>query len=124
MPTQSTTSPPPAPAASPTLDDAELARFAALSAEWWDPKGKFRPLHQIGPVRLQFVRDRLVEHFAARGDTPAGDAGSLTGRPLPVDRLKPLAGLRKNSQTPVTWAFRDETAPDWRAVVEAAMPER
>ena len=94
MPTQSTTSPPPAPAASPTLDDAELARFAALSAEWWDPKGKFRPLHQIGPVRLQFVRDRLVEHFAARGDTPAGDAGSLTGRPLPVDRLKPLAGLR------------------------------
>lgn len=59
-----------------TLDDAELARFAALAAEWWDPKGKFRPLHQIGPVRLQFVRDRLIEHFKLE---PRG--------------LKPLAGL-------------------------------
>jgi 2-polyprenyl-6-hydroxyphenyl methylase/3-demethylubiquinone-9 3-methyltransferase len=60
-----------------TLDDAELARFAALSAEWWDPKGKFRPLHQIGPIRLGFARDRMVEHFGLQGGG-----------------LKPLAGLR------------------------------
>lgn len=60
-----------------TLDDAELARFAALAAEWWDPKGKFRPLHQIGPVRLGFARDRMVEHFG-----------------LPGGGLKPLHGLR------------------------------
>jgi 2-polyprenyl-6-hydroxyphenyl methylase/3-demethylubiquinone-9 3-methyltransferase len=60
----------------PTIDEAELQRFAALAAEWWDPKGKFRPLHQIGPVRLEFVRDRLVEHF------------KLDGR-----GLKPLSGL-------------------------------
>lgn len=61
----------------PTLDDAELARFAALAADWWDPKGKFRPLHQIGPVRLEFVRDRLKEHFKL-------DGGGM----------KPLSGLR------------------------------
>lgn len=61
----------------PTLDDAELQRFAALAADWWNPKGKFRPLHQIGPVRLEFVRDRLKEHF------------KLEGR-----GIKPLAGLR------------------------------
>ena len=59
------------------IDAAELARFAALAAEWWDPKGKFRPLHQIGPVRLAFIRDRLVEQFG-------------------LDRrsLRPLTGLR------------------------------
>ncbi len=34
-----------------------------MAAEWWDPKGKFRPLHQIGPVRLQFIRDELTRHF-------------------------------------------------------------
>jgi 2-polyprenyl-6-hydroxyphenyl methylase/3-demethylubiquinone-9 3-methyltransferase len=60
-----------------TLDDAELQRFAALAADWWNPKGKFRPLHQIGPVRLEFVRDRLKEHFNIDGTS-----------------IKPLAGLR------------------------------
>ncbi len=54
--------PPNAPA-SATLDPAEVARFARLAAEWWDASGKFRPLHQIGPARLQFIRDRLVAQF-------------------------------------------------------------
>lgn len=60
-----------------TVDPAELARFAALAAEWWDPDGKFRPLHKIGPARLGFVRDRLARHF-----------GLATGG------MRPLAGLR------------------------------
>lgn len=45
------------------LDDAEVSRFQAIAAQWWDPNGKFRPLHQIGPVRLEFVRDQLKAHF-------------------------------------------------------------
>ena len=45
------------------LDEAEVSRFQALAAQWWDPNGKFRPLHQIGPVRLEFVRDHLKAHF-------------------------------------------------------------
>jgi 2-polyprenyl-6-hydroxyphenyl methylase/3-demethylubiquinone-9 3-methyltransferase len=47
-----------------TLDDAEVRRFAALAAEWWDPNGKFRPLHKLGPARLSFVRQEIVRHFA------------------------------------------------------------
>jgi 2-polyprenyl-6-hydroxyphenyl methylase / 3-demethylubiquinone-9 3-methyltransferase len=50
-------------ASSPTLDPNEVARFSRLAEEWWDPKGKFRPLHQIGPPRLAFIRDHAVEHF-------------------------------------------------------------
>ncbi len=46
-----------------TLDDAEVKRFAALAAEWWDPNGKFRPLHKLGPARLAFVRQEIVRHF-------------------------------------------------------------
>jgi len=46
-----------------TLDDAEVARFAAMADEWWDPKGKFRPLHALNPVRLTFIRDALCTHF-------------------------------------------------------------
>jgi 2-polyprenyl-6-hydroxyphenyl methylase/3-demethylubiquinone-9 3-methyltransferase len=60
-----------------TLDPVERDRFAALASEWWDTGGKFRPLHQIGPARLSFLRDQLVAHFAK----PAGG-------------LRPLQGLR------------------------------
>ena len=45
------------------LDPTEVERFQALARAWWDPTGKFRPLHQIGPARLTFVRDELARHF-------------------------------------------------------------
>jgi 2-polyprenyl-6-hydroxyphenyl methylase/3-demethylubiquinone-9 3-methyltransferase len=48
--------------ASATYDPAEVARFAAIAGEWWDAQGKFRPLHQLGPARLAFIRDRLAAH--------------------------------------------------------------
>lgn len=47
-----------------TLDEAEVKRFAALAEEWWDPNGKFRPLHKLGPARLAFIRKEIVRHFA------------------------------------------------------------
>jgi 2-polyprenyl-6-hydroxyphenyl methylase/3-demethylubiquinone-9 3-methyltransferase len=51
-----------------TLDPAEVARFAQLAAEWWDPGGKFRPLHKLGPARLSFIRRQLVSHFGRSAD--------------------------------------------------------
>ncbi len=50
------------PAAS-TLDPEEIARFSAIADEWWDPDGKFRPLHEIGPPRLGFFRKEICQHF-------------------------------------------------------------
>lgn len=47
----------------PSLDPDEVAKFTAMAAEWWDPKGKFRPLHRFNPVRLGFIRDTLEAHF-------------------------------------------------------------
>ena len=41
------------------LDPAELAKFEALAARWWDPDGEFRPLHQINPLRLAFIEARV-----------------------------------------------------------------
>jgi 2-polyprenyl-6-hydroxyphenyl methylase / 3-demethylubiquinone-9 3-methyltransferase len=46
-----------------TLDAEEVERFSRLASEWWNPQGKFRPLHQIGPPRLSFIRDSAVERF-------------------------------------------------------------
>lgn len=46
-----------------SVDPAEIARFAALAEEWWNPRGKFRPLHVFNPVRLGFIRDVVGQHF-------------------------------------------------------------
>jgi 2-polyprenyl-6-hydroxyphenyl methylase/3-demethylubiquinone-9 3-methyltransferase len=49
---------------SPTVDDAEVARFARLGSEWWDPRGKMAPLHKLNPVRLKFIRDTACRKFS------------------------------------------------------------
>ncbi|RST86124.1 bifunctional 2-polyprenyl-6-hydroxyphenol methylase/3-demethylubiquinol 3-O-methyltransferase UbiG [Aquibium carbonis] len=46
-----------------TIDAAEVERFSMMAAEWWDPKGKFKPLHKFNPVRLAYIRDRVAEQF-------------------------------------------------------------
>jgi len=50
-------------AESPTVDPAEVARFAALAATWWDPNGKMGMLHKFNPVRLGFIRDAACRQF-------------------------------------------------------------
>jgi 2-polyprenyl-6-hydroxyphenyl methylase/3-demethylubiquinone-9 3-methyltransferase len=47
-----------------SIDAADVARFSAIAAEWWDPKGKFAPLHRLNPVRLGFIRDQALAHFS------------------------------------------------------------
>lgn len=46
-----------------TVNDAEVAKFTAMAEEWWDPKGKFKPLHKFNPVRLAYIREHLIRHF-------------------------------------------------------------
>ena len=46
-----------------TIDDAEVARFSAIAAEWWSPTGKFRPLHKFNPVRLAYIKEQVCQHF-------------------------------------------------------------
>jgi 2-polyprenyl-6-hydroxyphenyl methylase/3-demethylubiquinone-9 3-methyltransferase len=65
------------PLAAPSIDDAEVAKFEAMADAWWDPFGRFAPLHKFNPVRLAFIRDRAA---AAFGRDPLGP--------------QPLAGLK------------------------------
>lgn len=46
-----------------TANPDEIARFTAMAEAWWDPTGKFRPLHQLNPVRVQFIKDNVCRHF-------------------------------------------------------------
>jgi 2-polyprenyl-6-hydroxyphenyl methylase/3-demethylubiquinone-9 3-methyltransferase len=46
-----------------SIDPAEVERFSRIAAEWWDPKGKFAPLHKFNPTRLSFIRDQALHRF-------------------------------------------------------------
>jgi 2-polyprenyl-6-hydroxyphenyl methylase/3-demethylubiquinone-9 3-methyltransferase len=47
-----------------SIDAADVARFSAIAADWWNPKGKFAPLHRLNPLRLRFIRERALAHFS------------------------------------------------------------
>ena len=76
----------------PSIDPDEVAKFSAMAAEWWDPKGKFKPLHKFNPVRLTFIRDTAERHFGldARAKRPfeglrfldIGCGGGLVSEPM------------------------------------------
>ncbi len=50
-------------APSVSIDPSEVAKFSAIAHEWWDPSGKFAPLHKFNPVRLKFIRDTAAVQF-------------------------------------------------------------
>jgi 2-polyprenyl-6-hydroxyphenyl methylase / 3-demethylubiquinone-9 3-methyltransferase len=46
-----------------TVDPAEVAKFEAMAAEWWDPAGKFKPLHMLNPCRLDYIVTQICAEF-------------------------------------------------------------
>ena len=60
-----------------TASAEEIARFTAVAEGWWDPDGDFRPLHQLNPPRITFIRNHLCAHFG-----------------LDPDAREPLKGLK------------------------------
>lgn len=54
---------PPETAFGASIDPADVARFSAQAAEWWDASGPFAPLHRFNPARLALIRDRLCARF-------------------------------------------------------------
>jgi 2-polyprenyl-6-hydroxyphenyl methylase / 3-demethylubiquinone-9 3-methyltransferase len=46
-----------------SIDAAEVAKFEAMAAEWWDPEGKFKPLHMLNPCRLDYITDQIAAEF-------------------------------------------------------------
>ncbi|MGD1881183.1 MAG: bifunctional 2-polyprenyl-6-hydroxyphenol methylase/3-demethylubiquinol 3-O-methyltransferase UbiG [Paracoccaceae bacterium] len=57
-----------------TVDPSEIAKFEAMAAEWWDPNGKFKPLHMLNPCRLDYITSQISAEFDR--DLKAPDAFS------------------------------------------------
>ena len=60
-----------------TVDPSEIAKFEAMAAEWWDPDGKFKPLHMLNPCRLDYITQQIAAEFDRD-----------------LDSAEPFAGLR------------------------------
>ena len=58
-----------------TIDPAEVAKFEAMAAEWWDPNGKFKPLHMLNPTRLDYITRQIAAEFGRDLTTPLPFAG-------------------------------------------------
>ena len=52
-----------------TIDKKEIEKFSKLAKDWWNPNGKFKPLHQFNPIRIEFIKDKLVSHFKLNPNT-------------------------------------------------------
>ena len=53
-----------------TVDPSEVAKFEAMAAEWWDPNGKFKPLHLMNPCRLDYITAQIAAEFSRDLDAP------------------------------------------------------
>ena len=75
-----------------SIDPAEVAKFEAMAAEWWDEGGKFKPLHMMNPIRLDYIVNQIATEFARdrRGPRPLdglrlldiGCGGGLVAEPM------------------------------------------
>ncbi len=119
-------------AANATIDPAEVEKFSRIAEEWWDPFGKFRPLHKFNPVRLAYIRDAICAHFGRdrREKAPlkglrlldVGCGGGLVAEPM--RRLgAEVVGVdasERNVKTAQTHALQGGLDIDYRAgTVEA-----
>ena len=41
----------------------EIEKFSKMAEEWWDPNGKFKPLHKFNPIRIRYIKDNIINHF-------------------------------------------------------------
>lgn len=121
-----------------TIDAGEIQKFEKMAAEWWDPEGKFKPLHMLNPCRLDYITRQIASEFNRdlKGDAPfrglrildIGCGGGLLSEPMArlgadvvgadaAPRNIPVAQLHAE-QSGLTIDYRHTTAEDLAAAGE------
>ena len=124
--------------AASTVDPAEVAKFEAMAAEWWNPNGKFKPLHMLNPCRLDYITSQIASEFDRDLTTSLpfkglrildiGCGGGLLSEPMarlgaevvgadPATRNIPVAQMH-SEQSGLTIDYRLTTAEDLAAAGE------
>ena len=53
-----------------TINKDEIQKFSKIANEWWDTKGKFKPLHMFNPIRIKYIKEKCISHFKLKEDHP------------------------------------------------------
>ena len=61
-----------------TINKKEIEKFSKIAEEWWNPQGKFKPLHKFNPIRISYIKDHIVNTF------------KLTNKEKPLNKVKIL----------------------------------
>ncbi len=123
------------PQKAPSLDEAEIAKFSAMAAEWWRPDGKFAVLHAFNPVRLAFIRDHVTAAFGLdpKAQRPLEDVrildigcgGGLISEPLARQgaRVTAIDPSEKNIGTASVHAREQGVDIDYRVATAEELEE-
>ena len=97
-----------------TIDNNEILKFQAMAEEWWDPNGKFKPLHMLNPCRLKYITDQISWRFGVDLDdnTPfkgldildIGCGGGLLSEPMARMGAKVLGADAAERNIPIARA--------------------
>ena len=52
-----------------TVDKIEIEKFSKMAEDWWNPNGKFKPLHLFNPIRVEFIKNKLISYFGLNSNT-------------------------------------------------------
>jgi 2-polyprenyl-6-hydroxyphenyl methylase/3-demethylubiquinone-9 3-methyltransferase len=52
-----------------TVNKTEIEKFSKLAKDWWNPSGKFKPLHDFNPTRVNFIKEKLISYFKLNGNS-------------------------------------------------------
>ena len=61
-----------------TINKKEIEKFSKIASEWWNPQGKFKPLHKFNPVRIKYIKENSIKHF------------NIKSKDMPLKKLKIL----------------------------------
>jgi len=118
-----------------TVDPSEVAKFEAMAAEWWDPKGKFKPLHMLNPCRLDYITSQIAAEFGRDLSTARpfeglrlldiGCGGGLLSEPMARLGATVVGADAAGGNIPVAQVHADQSglAIDYRHTTAEAMAE-
>lgn len=123
------------PSAASTLDPTEVEKFSRIAAEWWDPNGKFRPLHLMNPARLTYITGAIAAHYRRDLDTSLpfqglsvldiGCGGGLLSEPMARlgATVTGVDASEKNIAVAALHAEQSALAIDYRATTAEALAQ-
>ena len=51
-----------------SVNKKEIEKFSKMASEWWDPNGKFKPLHKFNPIRIKYIKENIIQNFKLKNN--------------------------------------------------------